>query len=268
MREICKRRPLLAYFASTFAISWGAIVGAFGVGPISSDELATMGPLLYVALLLGPSVAGLSMVGVVSGREGFVELGARLRTWRVGFRWYALAACLAPVSLALVLLGLSLVPGLIPDVFTREDLGTRVVGGIVAGCVVAFCEELGWTGFAIPHLRARHGVVASGVILGVLWGLWHFPPFWEHDSFVEPLAFGLLVTRLFSWLPPFRILMVWLFERTQSLLLPILMHTSLVATQFVLIVPFELTPTAALASTLTWAAVLWLIAVIALRTKG
>jgi hypothetical protein len=36
-----------------------------------------------------------------------------------------------------------------------------------------FLEELGWTGFAVPTLRARHDVVATSLIVGVLWGAAH-----------------------------------------------------------------------------------------------
>ncbi len=49
--------------------------------------------------------------------------------------------------------------------------------------------------------------------------------------------------------------------------LVILMHTSLVATQFVFIVPFEFAPSGAIAYILTWAAVLWVIAVVVIRTQ-
>jgi hypothetical protein len=66
MTEV-RRFPVSAYFALTFAISWGAILGVFGVGPISPDQLETQGAFLYVALLLGPSLAGLVSIGLDSG---------------------------------------------------------------------------------------------------------------------------------------------------------------------------------------------------------
>jgi Type II CAAX prenyl endopeptidase Rce1-like len=40
-----------------------------------------------------------------------------------------------------------------------------------------FSEDLGWTGFAIPQLSQRYSVVATGFIVGLLWGVWHFPLF-------------------------------------------------------------------------------------------
>jgi hypothetical protein len=53
--------------------------------------------------------------------------------------------------------------------------------------------------------------------------------FWEDDSFFKAIPFFLLLARLFAWLPAYRILMVWVYERTQSLLIIIIMHASLVA---------------------------------------
>ena len=249
-----------AYFALTFALSWGAILAVFGLGPIAPEQLASRGAFLYVALLLGPSVAGLVAIGVDSGKAGFAEFGRRLTTWRVGARWYAVALLAAPVTLAAVLLGLSLIPGMIPDVFTTTELGTRVGTGLAAGFAVALCEETGWTGFAVPRLRERSSVLVTGLIVGGVWGLWHFPPFWEADTFLGPAGVGLLLARLLTWLPAFRVLLVWMHEQTRSLLLVILMHASLVASQFVFVAPFEFSATGAVVYILVWAALLWAVA--------
>ena len=252
-----RRFPVSGYFALSFAISWGAILGVFGLGPIGPEDLATRGAFLYIALLLGPSVAGLVSIGLDSGKAGFADLGRRLIAWRVAPRWYAIAVLAAPLTLGAVLLVLDLVPGMIPDVFTSRDLGSRVGTGLAAGLAVALCEETGWTGFAVPRLRNAHSVLATGGIVGLVWGAWHFPPFWESDTFGHPLAFGLLLARLFTWLPAFRVLLVWVHDETQSLLLVIVMHASLVAAQLVFVAPFEFTGTGAVLYIVVWAAVLW-----------
>jgi hypothetical protein len=68
----------------------------------------------------------------------------------------------------------------------------------------------------------------------------------------------LLLGQLFSWLPPYRILMVWVYDRTESLLLSVLMHASLMGSLNAL-VPADLTGMTLLTWILAWAAALWLI---------
>jgi uncharacterized protein len=38
-------------------------------------------------------------------------------------------------------------------------------------------EEPGWRGFALSRLQRLHGSLIGGLILGVLWALWHLPGF-------------------------------------------------------------------------------------------
>ena len=39
-------------------------------------------------------------------------------------------------------------------------------------------EELGWRGFALPHLQRKHNALWSGIILGLIWGVWHLHAFY------------------------------------------------------------------------------------------
>ena len=106
-----------------------------------------------------------------------------------------------------------------------------LLAGITAGLTTVL-EEVGWTGFAVPRLRRRHGVVATGLIVGVLWGTWHLLiAFWASRGLAgeAPLAgfiagFGAFY---FVALPAYRVLMVWVYDHTASLLLAMLMHAVL-----------------------------------------
>lgn len=264
--SLATRNALPIYFALTFAVSWGAVLMAVGFDGLGNPADLNR-PLVYVAMLLGPSVAGLLAIGLVSGRAGFQELWSRLTRWRVRAHWYAIALLAAPLLAGALLFALALISAeFLPPTFTAQGIAGAFALGLLPGLLVGLFEELGWTGFAVPAMRRRHGAVFTGVVVGLLWGAWHVVLFWERSSFADPLAFGLLVARLFAWVPAYRLLMVWVHDRTQSLPVVIVMHMSLVAVQFSLVPP--LAEAASLTYVLGWAAVLWVAVAVVLVVDG
>jgi membrane protease YdiL (CAAX protease family) len=232
-RDSMKAEPLFLYFALAFAISWGAILVSVGFDgfPVTQDQL----PVLIVAMLLGPSGAALLAAWISSGRDGVRDLFSRLSRWRVSPRWYAVAILTAPLSTIAVLAILSLFSPDFPTALSAsEDKVGLVLMWIVSGLMVGFFEELGWTGFAVPRMRRLYGVFATGLSLGLLWGAWHLLVNLESDTFAGALPLGLLFARLFTWLPAYRILMVWVYDHTESQLVVTLMHVFLVATTGIL----------------------------------
>jgi uncharacterized protein len=254
------KSPVIIYFALTIIISWGAVLFAAGPGgipPANIDESISLG----VVLLLGPSVASLLMISWTHGSTGLRDLGHRLVKWRVSVYWYLIALLIAPLLSLTTLLLLSIFStNFIPRIFISDNKTSILQEGIIGGIVVAFFEELGWTGFAIPKIKQKYGVFETGLLLGLVWGVWHFILFWESDTFSGALfPFLLLAVRLFSWLPPYRILMVWVYSRTESLFVAILMHMSLVVT--LTVIDPELSGWNLLAFILACAVMIWIVAV-------
>jgi membrane protease YdiL (CAAX protease family) len=262
-----KRHQVTAYFTLAFAISWGAILFVIGLSglPAAANQAQTIG----MALLLGPTVAMLLMTALAEGGNGFRELWSHLKRWRFGIDNYAVALLAAPVSAMGTLLALSLFDSqFIPKIFVADGKALLILTGIGVGLFVAVFEELGWTGFAVPRLLKTHSTLKSGAITGLLWGLWHFPPFWQEDTFSAGLPLLLLLARLFSWIVAFRVMMVWLYKRTSSLPAVILMHMSLVVCMIAIEPPLK--GLSLLAYILAWTAVLWIVVWIGgcFRPKG
>jgi membrane protease YdiL (CAAX protease family) len=272
IKAFIKSHPLLSYFALAFTLSWGAVLIVVGPsGFLGTKEIPeVLEPFLYVAMVVGPSVAGILFTGLLHGRAGLREFGSRLLRWRVGARWYAVALLTAPLLMMSVLLALSLTsPVYIPGIFITDDKASVLLSAVAGGLVAGIFEELGWTGFAIPKMRLRHGVLGTGLAVGVLWGAWHFPLFSGSSvtSGVVPPALYLLVL-LFSVLPAFRVLMVWVYDRTGSLLVAILMHVSLTASTLIFM-PLATSGVTAVSYDLVLAAALWVVVgVVALANGG
>jgi uncharacterized protein len=182
----------------------------------------------------------------------------------------------APLLSAAVLLPLSLTSSaFLPGLIASDDKASRLLFGIVVALVVGFFEELGWTGFAVSRLRLRYGILTTGIIVGVLWGAWHLlaAALWASATtagglpqalFLLVRGFGLLVGGLVA----FRVLMVWVYDRTGSLLVAMLMHMSLTASSLI-INPLEISGVALLIYDYVSAAAWWtVVAAIAIANGG
>jgi membrane protease YdiL (CAAX protease family) len=247
-----ERHPLLVYYVLTFAISWGGMLLVISAGgstiPATVEQFQRLIPFAIPFMLLGPSVAGIALTGLIDGRAGLRELASRLLKWRVGLGWYAVALLAAPLVFAAVLLPLSLIsPVYLPGIVASVDKPAFLLTGLAAALMVGFFEELGWMGFAVPRLRLRYGALTSGLIAGVLWGAWHIlgnvlwggPTAAGGAPYSEELPLSVFMTMsglalLVGQLPAFRVLMVWVYDRTGSLLVAMLMHASLDAATFIL----------------------------------
>lgn len=237
MRAFVQRFPLLSYFALAFAISWGGVllvVGGPAQLPGTSEQAGRLLPFAVLAMLLGPPVAGLLLTGLVHGSAGYRDLLARLARRRVGAGWYAVALLAVPALVMATIVALSqMSPVYRPGILTSDDKVSVLLVSIGYGLGAGFFEELGWTGFAVPRLRLRHGVVATGLLLGLVWGAWHFlTNYWGSGGPSGALSMGLfLPAQVFAVaaLPAYRVIMVWVYHRTGSLLVAMLMHASFTA---------------------------------------
>ena len=241
---LVRRHPVPAYFGLTFAISWGGMLlaigstgGMRGTTPDSDPRFA----YAVMAMLLGPSVTGLLLTAVLHGLTGLRQFATRLRTWRVGANRYAVALLMAPVLMTATLVALSFVsPAFIPGLVTTDHKTSLLLVSLAVGVSAGIFEELGWTGFAVPTLRRRHGVLATGLIVGVWWSAWHvLPNLWSSRAAAGDLAMSVYLAAIavgtfVGYLTAFRVLMVWLYDRTESIFLAILMHMSITSSLLIL----------------------------------
>ena len=240
-----RNHPVVTYFALTFAISWGGVLVVIGGSGGMAGTAPTSDPrFIYavLAMLAGPSISSILLTAVLEGRDGVRALGSRALRWRLSAQWHAIAILTAPLLWLVTLFVLSLTSlQVLPAIVTNTDKAGLVVVGLALAMGAGVFEELGWTGFAIPQLKRRHGVFATGIIVGVLWGAWHLLTnvFWASrvSAGALPLSIFLpasIVSVLIGYLVAFRVLMVWVYDHTQSLVLAMAMHASLTSSVLIL----------------------------------
>ncbi len=265
-KGVLKTHPVLSYFCVTYLISWGGVLVVVGVGhgriPATPEQLHPWLPYAVLAMLAGPVAAGPLLIGLVEGKAGLRALLSRLLRWRVGVGWYAVALLTAPLMATVTLLALSPVSAdFLPELFAADAKTALLLAGAAVG-LAAGLEELGWTGFAAPRLRLRYGVLTVGLIVGVAWAAWHVPvTLAGSDNPSGSLSLALWLPPMVFYagtLPAFRVLMVWVYDRTGSLLVAILMHASLTGSTVVILAP-QATGMPLIAYYLALAAGLWLI---------
>ena len=80
-------------------------------------------------------------------------------------------------------------------------------------------EELGWRGFALPHLQIKFNAFISSILLGFLWGIWHLPLWISYDL---NIIIGLIN------IVGYTIIITWIFNSTAgNMLMALLFHASL-----------------------------------------
>jgi len=259
-KTFIQSHSVLIYFFLTFLISWG---GSFlGVGPkflrgetIDLSDIGIMG----LAMLAGPFIAGILMTYLTDEREGLSDLFSRMTKWRVGGRWYTTLA-IFPILVLSVSWVLSV---LVSTEFFPIFFGIGLVMGLFAG----FFEETGWMGFAFPKMSQKGSILGASIYLGFVHGVWHvladfLGNFQKFGQYWILYIIGFVV---FVW--ALRVLIVWVYVNTKSLLLSQLMHAS--SSGFLaLLVPTEIAPQNWAIYYLVYALVMWVTAAVVILKYG
>jgi len=80
-------------------------------------------------------------------------------------------------------------------------------------------EEIGWTGYVTDPLQERWNALKAGIILGIIWSVWHITP-WLQAHYTPIWVAGQFGTSVVL-----RVLIVWIYNNTgKSLFAAIAFH--------------------------------------------
>jgi len=182
------------------------LIGAIAV-LINPEQTAIVSLLLLV-----PSVLGLFLIVVlrlVGGKDSFAGAGmggGKARIWLfygIGIvAYYGLQTLLNYIFKMGQVVDLAaafpqMAAANLPDaaLLPIMALNTIVIGPFL-GLIIAFVEEYGWRGYLQPEL-IKLGRVRGVFLLGVIWGVWHWPIIWMGYNFPnEPILGSLAMVAL------------------------------------------------------------------------
>lgn len=222
-----RRRPLLSFWVLAYAVTWLLWAPMVLAGVPAFSQASHIPSLCALpAVAVGVTGTAFAMTAVTQGRPGVRRLLQRLVCWDVGVRWYLVALLLIPLGellLAAAVTGPGALRALTPAALLLYP--AAFVSHFVFGPLF---EETGWRGFALPRMQQRFGPLRASLLLGLLWGGWHFflyLPGWIHDGSLT----GAVNAAIFvSFTVAVSVVFTWLSNNTRaSLLLAMLLHGSI-----------------------------------------
>ena len=185
---------------------------------VTFDGLPDNLPITDIGATFMPALAALILVFRDSGTSGVKVTLARVLDWRKikNRRWLLVVLLLPLAQYALTYLVMRAAGLPVPAYLA---LTPALALAFPAFLLAAAGEELGYTGYATDLLQQRHSALASALIIGVPWALWHLPSMIQIGQAPGLIAWGLLAT------VAFRVIYVWLYSNAgRSLFAIILFH--------------------------------------------
>jgi hypothetical protein len=195
-------RSPLKFFLLVFALSvpfWvlGAVTGLQLLPGLPVSSLMVFSPLLAASILVYRENKAEGVKALL--RRSFDYPRLRAKTW------YIPIIFLMPAIMVMTygLMRLTDFPLPRPQFPVLTALAL-----LLASFVAALGEELGWTGYIMDPLQDRWYAVQAGIILGLVWALWHIIPLMQAHRSLAWIACWSLGT------VAARILYVWLYNNT------------------------------------------------------
>ncbi len=214
IKEIIKKNPLVSYFIIAYVITWILVL------PIIAHTVSENWHFLGA---LGPAISAFVVSYLIKGNIGISNLKDKIIKYRVGFRWILVA--ISPIFLLLVSLPIGyFISGSWFDFgkFITDKLYSPSSAFLWSLPLISYgvFEEIGWRGFALPHLQKNFNAFTATFILSIFWFFWHLPMFFYRFDFNIGMVIGFYLGLLSG-----SILFTFIFNSTKgSVLMTIIWH--------------------------------------------
>lgn len=199
-----KSRWFTWYFLLFTLLYAAAVILAF----IRPELVQTISPVMLIPGLLG--LVLVIVLRAVGGKDTFVRVGmggGKAKLWflfGLGIIIFAgLQTMLSwllkmgqPVDLSTLLAQGTASTGMTTPVLMVIIVAQTLIVGPFLGLLITFGEEFGWRGYLQPALM-NLGRVRGVTLVGIIWGIWHWPVIWMGFNYPGHPYLGSLLMVLF-----------------------------------------------------------------------
>jgi len=215
------KKQITLFLVLTFVLSWAFMIGVIMPAALKSQANPDDKMVQAIAVALTASVMFFPTIGVLLTRlitKDWTDCKLRLNLkgnaapYLIG--WFG--------PLVLTILGTALYFALFPGQFSMDTFMEKPWGALLMlvapllNAINCFGEEWGWRGFLFPKMKEGRSFVATAVLVGLIWGIWHAPiiavghnygkvvgtdPWWMIAAAIAAMcAFCIVLTFLFSYI--------------------------------------------------------------------
>ena len=205
-----KSKPLLNVEIIVFSLATLALSSLICYASYDLEE-----PNLAILSVFTPSLTALILTLISQGKKGLYDLFIAQITRKTPLKWLLLSLFGIPFLAAIAVLA-----ALGFDFSSFGLRTTQLMPHVVVILLIAVGEEFGWRGFLLPRRMHKFSVLNSSLILGLIWGFWHFPAYLIGTG--VPLEMNFMVFLL--WVVLGTLFISWIYYYTRSVLTSILAH--------------------------------------------
>jgi membrane protease YdiL (CAAX protease family) len=205
-----KNKIPIRFFVITFLWSWFIWGILIILGQLNSQNVTftPFGGIDFVLMLLGacgPAVGAIISVYTIEGKSSLKIFFKSFLSLKFGWKVWLSIFFIFGIS--------SMIAWIIPEFFGEERVSTYLPSVFIFPLwiiMVTFIgggqEEIGWRGYIMPYLEKKFGLIFGGLILGIVWAIWHLPLWFVPGSTqiyvnIIGFAFGTIAcSYIFSWI--------------------------------------------------------------------
>lgn len=168
MANYIKKNPLKSFIMIAFGWTWAIVLLLIITG--QAKDVSPLFILGGIISNIAPSVAAFIVVRISEGKEGVHKLLASLKI-KSPVKLYLLALLTVPVINVIVII----ISNYSIRAYEFNFILPMLIMGFVWPIFSSTGEEFGWRGYYLPKLLSKYSLIKSGLIVGIVWGIWHIP---------------------------------------------------------------------------------------------